>query len=208
VSGGRDQRLSSLLGISQQSISRYENGSLGTCSAELLERWAASLGGYLHVEIRVNGQRPLTDARHAALQTWLVGLLVRFGWEVAAEVSFNHYGDRGRVDVLAYHLRLRILVIFEIKTRIDDVQDLLGRLDVKVRLGREIARQRGWNPTAIVPALVIRAGSTNRRRIDAHGPLFARFRVRSSASKRWLTRPTLPVPAGLLLFQRDPRQLH
>lgn len=202
--GLSQKRLATLIGISQQTVSRFEIGNLEACSIELLDRWAAAAGGYLLLEIRVNGQRPLTDARHAALQEWLVRLLVQLGWEVAAEVSFNHYGDRGRVDVLAYHPRLRILVIFEIKTRIDDVQDVLGRVDVKVRLGRDIAGQRGWAPVAVVPTLVLRDDSTNRRRIATHAALFARFSTRSTAARRWLRQPTAPAPSGLLLFQADP----
>ena len=72
------------------------------------------------------------------------------------ETSFNHYGDRGRIDVMAFHSPLRILLVIEIKTRIQDVQDTLGRLDIKKRIAPILARDRGWDVAAIVPAFVVR----------------------------------------------------
>jgi hypothetical protein len=71
------------------------------------------------------------------------------------EVSFNHYGDRGRCDLLAWHPLSRTLLIVEVKSRIGNVQDMLGRLDVKARLGPMLAAQCGWSrPDLVVPALV------------------------------------------------------
>ena len=192
------------LGTSQQTISRLEGGDLRRCSLDFLDRWTAVLGGYLVVDLRINGQPPLADARHAALQEWLVRLLARFGWNVTAEVSFNHYGDRGRVDVLAYQPLLSILVIFEIKTRLADVQDTLGRLDIKVRLADEIARQQGWAPTSVVSAFLLRDQTTIRRRVRTHAALFGRFALRSTDARQWLRMPTLPPPSGILMYQTDP----
>jgi hypothetical protein len=41
------------------------------------------------------------------------------------------------------HPSKRILLIVEAKTSLGDVQDLLGRLDAKVRMGAQIAKQIG-----------------------------------------------------------------
>ncbi|MGI8999503.1 MAG: hypothetical protein ACR2GO_07340, partial [Candidatus Limnocylindria bacterium] len=165
------------------------------------------LGAYLSVELRVSGERPLSDARHAALQNYCAARLRRDGWTVETETSFNHYGDRGRVDVLAFHPTLRILLVIEIKTRIQDVQDLLGRLDVKKRVAPMLARDRGWEVAAIVPALIVREDRTSRRRVTEHTALFAVHSLRARAARAWLRHPLLPAPRGILLFEEPARRI-
>lgn len=167
----------------------------------MLEAWATELGAYLSVELRVSGERPLSDARHAALQNECAAQLRRDGWLVATEASFNHYGDRGRIDVLAFHPTLRFLLVIEIKSRIQDVQDTLGRLDVKKRVAPTLARDRGWHAGTIVPALIVREDRTSRRRVAEHAALFAAFGMRSRAARAWLRHPQLPAPEGILVFE-------
>jgi len=70
---------------------------------------------------------------------------------------------------------------------------------VKVRLARDVARDFGWEPRVIVPALVVSEASTSRRRIAAHEALFSRFDVRGWQARRWLTAPDASS-TGLLLF--------
>lgn len=201
--GWSQARLGRELGIGQQRVSRLER-DVRRIPLGRLERWASALDAYLAVEVRVSGERPLTDARHAALQNRLAHQLRSGGWLVETEVSFNHYGDRGRFDVLAYHLVLRILLVVEIKTRIVDVQDVLGKLDVKKRVAPLIAKDRGWNVACVVPALVVREDRTARRRVHDHPALFAPFSLRARAARAWLRAPLLPAPSGILLFEADP----
>lgn len=188
------------LGISQSELSRRERGSLENCSVAEVEHWGAVLGAHVSMEVRVDGERPLTDARHAQLQTWIVRLLQDHGWTALAEHSFNHYGDRGRIDVLAYHPIARVVVVIEIKTRVDDVQDTIGRLDIKRRVAPTLAREQGWAVAAVVPVLIILEHRTNRRRVADHAPLFATYSVRSRAAVAWIRRPNGPAPSGVLLF--------
>jgi hypothetical protein len=159
-----------------------------------------ALNGHLILDLRVDGERPLTDLNHAAIQNWLVARLRAWGWVVEAEPSFNHFGDRGRIDALAFHPQRRILLVIEIKTRLDDVQDLIGRLDVKRRIAPIMATQRGWASTAVVPAIVVAEGRTARRRIAAHDALFAAFSLRARAAVAWLRTPQGPIPSGILLL--------
>lgn len=148
----------------------------------------------------------LLDADHAGLAADLASLLTAARWVVRSEVSFNHYGDRGRIDLLAYHEPLRVLLVIEIKTAVVDVQDMLGRLDVKTRVARGVASSLGWTrPTVIVPALVIVDGSTARRHIRSLEPLFSRYSLRGHAAMRWLRTPSASAPiAGILLFRKLP----
>lgn len=142
----------------------------------------------------------LVDAGHAELQNAVVGLLRALGWLVAIEISFNHFGERGRYDVLAVHPAMRFVLVVEIKTAIGDVQATLGILAMKVRLAPAVAREQGWSaPFTVIPALVI-ADERQQHRIVARYPsLFAGFSLRGRPARAWLRRPVV-APDGLLLF--------
>ena len=115
----------------------------------------------------------LVDAAHAELQDAVVDLLTAAGWICAVEVSFNHFGERGRYDVLAYHAATGIVLVIEVKTAIGDIQATLGQLDVKVRLAREVARERGWRVRRVVRMLVI---ADERQQHRIHRPARAALR--------------------------------
>ena len=165
-----------------------------------VERWGVTLGAHVSVDVRVDGERPMKDARHAQLQDWLAGMLRKHGWSVLVEHSFNHFGDRGRIDVLAFHLIGRVLLVVEVKTRTDDAGDILGRLDVKRRVAPILARQQQWPATSTVPMLLVLEHRTNRRRIADHAAIFAGFTLRGRAASAWIRRPGAPEPSAILLF--------
>jgi hypothetical protein len=124
---------------------------------------------------------------------------------VEPEVTFSVYGERGSIDLLAWHPVVRVLAVTEVKTVIVDAGSLLATLDRKTRIARQLARDRGWEPHAVVPALLIRDGTTARRRLAELAPLFARFTVRGRAAVAWTRRPhTLDRPAGLLMLAKAP----
>jgi DNA-binding XRE family transcriptional regulator len=199
--GWSQRQLGARIGISRSELSRWETSWLDRCSVEEVERWASALGAHLVLDLRVDGERPMSDARHAILQNWLATLLRAAGWTVEVEVSFNHYGDRGRIDLLAFHATIEVVLVIEIKTMLADAQDVLGRLDVKVRVAPIVARERGWDLATVVPALVILDGSTARRRVVANSALFASLDLRARGALAWLGEPRRsPVPGGILLF--------
>lgn len=200
--GWSQRRLAAQLDISQSELSRRERGSLEDCSVAEVERWGVALGAHVSLDLRVDGERPLTDERHARLQNWLVGVLRRHGWTVLVEHSFNHYGDRGRIDVLAHRPIDDALVVVEIKTRIDDVGDVLGRLDVKRRVAPILAREQRWQVSAVVPMLLILEQRTNRRRLADHDSVFTGYPMRARPATAWLRRPRSPAPPGILLFAK------
>jgi hypothetical protein len=172
-----------------------------------LSRLAEVLGASVEVTVRWEGEHldRLIDARHAALQQQVAASLRDLGWLVRAEVSFNHYGDRGRVDVLALHPVLAMLLVVEVKTGIGDVQETLGRLDTKARLGRVLTASVGWNESrGVVPAFVIADARRARRTVAEHEALFRRYPVRGRSALSWLRRPRGPVPSGLLWWVKLP----
>jgi hypothetical protein len=70
----------------------------------LVKQVAAPLGITADLVVKWNGPEldRLMDARHArVVKAWIARLGPE--WEVVVEYSFNHYGYRGSVDVLAWH---------------------------------------------------------------------------------------------------------
>ena len=210
-SGWRQGDLALRAGLSREMVSRVERGRIETVTVHSLHRIAEALGASLHIDLRWRGEQldRLMDAGHATLQEQVTREVRAAAWVGEVEVSFSWYGDRGRVDAVAFHAPTGTLLIVEVKTRIGDVQEMLGRLDVKTRLGPQIARQLGWPaPTRVVPCLVIADGRTTRRIVTAHAELFARFALRGRAAHRWLAEPTSVQVSGVLLFESVPDSRH
>jgi hypothetical protein len=128
--------------------------------------------------------------------------LERWHWLVRVEVSYSRYGERGRVDLLAYHALTRTLLLVAVKTELVDAQDVLGTFDAKVRLATHVAASVGWpQPRHVVPMLLFRDAATVRRRVTRLAPLFTDFEVVGRSAVSWLRRPTADaVPRGLLIF--------
>src|SRR5688572_9361 len=150
--GWAQQVLGERADVSREMVSRMERGDLRGMTLNSIDRIAGALGASVHVQLRWQGEQldRLMDAAHAAIQQSVAKQLTSFGWLVRVEVSFNHFGDRGRVDILAYHPLLRVLLVTEVKSALGDLQDTLGRLDVKVRLGRQLAHDLGWTDVQVV----------------------------------------------------------
>lgn len=198
----RQEDLARLAGISRQVVQRIESGQWDGIGLDKVHRVAGALGARLHVGLTWNGEQldRLVDAGHAELQNTVAAMLRGAGWLVAVEVSFNHYGDRGRYDIVAYHPATRIVLVVEIKTAIGDVQATLGILDVKVRLALTVARQQGWEqPLVAVPALVIADERQQHRVVSEHDALFSRFSMRARPARAWIRRPATDV-SGLLMY--------
>ncbi|HZC33438.1 MAG TPA: helix-turn-helix domain-containing protein [Candidatus Bathyarchaeia archaeon] len=170
--GWRQVDLATKAGVSASLVSRVEGGRLGNVPLDTTRRVLATLDVRLDLLPRWRGGEldRLLNARHSALHEDVARWLARRYpiWLVAPEVSFSIYGERGIVDMLAWHPARRALVVTELKTDIVDVNELLGTFDRKRRLASRIARERGWRAEIVASALIILDGRTNRRRIEAH----------------------------------------
>ncbi len=201
--GWRQTDLGTRAGLTRDVVSRLEGGELRGVTLGSLARLTDALGATLVVEVRWRGAEldQLVDRAHAALVTTAARRLEQAGWSVRAEVSFNHFGDRGRCDLVAWRAGSRTLLIVEAKTRLGNLQDALGRLDVKRRLGAAIGAEVGWSGAAsVVAALVLAEGGANRRIVKEHGPVFRQFGTRGRVAFAWLRRPTARA-TGLLWFE-------
>lgn len=200
-SGWRQADLARRAGVSQPVVSRVETGRWEGLRWSVLCRVCSEAGLRLSLEGRWRGGElaRLLDAAHAALQERLKRRLEAVGWRAAAEVTFARYGERGSIDLLAWHASTGSLLVVEVKSSIADVQGLLRPLDAKVRLAGGIARDVGWTARRVVPCLAAADTTTNRRRIAEHAALFARFAIRGREASAWLAHPTGQVPGLLLL---------
>jgi transcriptional regulator with XRE-family HTH domain len=105
-------------GVSQSRVSDAERGRLETLSIPALEKIAAVVDVRLFIDARWRGGDVdrLLDRAHASVVESILAVLVAYGWDVEPEFTFNHYGERGSVDVLAWHPLTRSLLLIEVKS--------------------------------------------------------------------------------------------
>jgi transcriptional regulator with XRE-family HTH domain len=201
--GWRQSDLAAAAGVSDSLVSRLERGQVDNLTVETVRRILAVLDIRLDLVPRWRGGDldRLLNARHSALHEdvarWFASRYP--DWVVAPEVSFSIYGERGIIDMLAWNAAARAVLVVELKTEIADVNALLGTLDRKRRLARQISREHGWPAETVGSVLIVAASRTNRRRMDAHEAVLRnslpddgrRFRA-------WLSDPSGGCDARLL----------
>ena len=189
--------------VSRQLVARVERGLGDTVPPRKLQAIATALGARLDIRLSWNGEAldRLLDGAHALLVEAVATVLRRAAWEVAVEVTFYIHGERGSIDLLAWHPSTRVLLVVEVKSIVPDIQAMLASLDRKVRLARQIALDRGWSPVAVGKLLVIGDTRTSRRRVQSLSQTFATtFPARGAEVRRWIERPTAEQPLAGLLF--------
>lgn len=199
--GGRTQvQLATLAKVPLNDVKAVEGGRADSVLLGRVRRLFEAQGGRVRLVPWWNGAAAdrLIDERHAALVERVVGLLRARGWDVAVEVSFSEFGERGSIDVLAWHFPTRTVVVCEIKSSIGSLEETNRVLDVKMRLAPKIAYQRlGWRPSVVARLLIVPGTHAVRRVIEAHaGTMGSIYPARSRAVRTWLRRPTGPM-AGI-----------
>jgi len=201
--------------VSPSMISRIERGDIDRTTLVALRRVFNALGARIELVPRWQGADldRLVDARHAAMVELLVGRVSSLpAWIVETEVTFSIYGERGSMDIVAWHPGRRAILIIEVKTTIGDVGGLLRQVDRYRRLAREVARQRGWSATVIAVWVVVADGRSARRRLDDHrATLRGAFPADGHAMEHWLHDPSgdvsglsfLPIPSLARNGRRD-----
>ena len=189
----RRSDVASRAGVSQATISAIECGLLGALAVGTLDRVAAVLQADVSVELRWRGPKlaRLLARRHAALQNLIAAELLARGWQVLVEESFNVFGERGSVDVVAWLPGAGALLIIEIKTELVDLQDLLRTLDMKARVMPDVVRRsRGWQSVSVASVVVLPSNNSHRRAVAAHaGLLDAALPGRTREVRRWIREP-------------------
>lgn len=198
--GWRQLDLARAARVSRATISRVERGHLELLSVETLRRIAGALDVRIDMvpRWRAGDLDRLLNARHSKLHE-LVARMFRDqlrGWVLRPEVSFAIFGERGVIDILAWHPGRRALLVIELKTDIIDVNELVGGVDRKRRLAAGAGRDLGWDPAATSVWVIVAAGRTNRARIATHGAMLrAAYPMDGRSIGAWLRDPASEVAA-------------
>jgi transcriptional regulator with XRE-family HTH domain len=180
-------------GVRRAAIAAIERGALGGVRVEQIVAVALELAADVDIVLRWNGTEldRLVNAGHSAMHELVARVLTETGWEIVPECSFSIWGERGVIDVVAWHAATRTLLIVELKTEIADVQRLIGTVDRYRRLAPEIAKDRGWDPLAIGVWVAVADSRTNRRRLAAHTTVLrAAFPTDGRTVAGWLRSPS------------------
>jgi transcriptional regulator with XRE-family HTH domain len=198
--GWRQSDVGAKAQVSQDLVSLIERGRIEEVSVRALRAVAQALGGELRIGLSFRGAEleRLLDEGHAALLGAVAVRLEALGWEIRPEISFSEYGERGSIDIVAWHAPSRTLLVVEIKTELVSIEETLRRHDAKVRLAADIVHKRfGWAPARVARLLVLPDESTPRRAVRRHDTVLrAAYPLRGPGLRRWLESPVGSI-AGL-----------
>jgi transcriptional regulator with XRE-family HTH domain len=191
--GLRQSDVARRAGVRREVVGRLERGALGRIQLDTSRAIATALGVNLDIRARWRGgdlDRVVNEA-HARLHEELgrhLGTLK--GWTWRAEVSFSIYGERGVIDILAWHAESRSLLIIELKTAVVDPQGLVESMGRRVRLGPRIAAQFGWQPATVSAWIVVLDTRTNHRRVLRSSTLLrSAFPADGHQMRSWMLLP-------------------
>jgi transcriptional regulator with XRE-family HTH domain len=195
--------------VSIATVSRIERGNLESASVGVVVRIAAVLEIRLDWIPRWRGGEldRMLNSGHAAMHEAVARDLSGSAWLTAAETTFAIYGERGIIDILAFHPATGALLVIELKTDIVDVQGLIGAVDRYRRLAPRIARERGWTSTSVSCWVLLRDSPSNHRRLAAHATVLRNaFPADGRRMRAWLRGPAAPIAALSFLSDSHARR--
>lgn len=202
--GWRQEDAADRARISRKVAQKIEHGDIGTTSLDLVRRYANAFD--LRVELLVNGRggelARTADEEHALIVERIAALLTDAAWIVEPEASFNHFGERGRIDLLAHQPSTATLLLVEVKTVFTDLQEMFGSMNVKRRLAPQFASERGWHVKQTGSLLAVASSPGASNIVRQHATLFAPFRSTGAQIRQWIRRPS--GDARMLLWVSPP----
>ena len=191
------EELAARAGVARWKVVRLEANDLDHLRVRDIEACLGAVGARLTIDAYFRGAASdrLLDDLHAAIVGACVRALAPIGWETHVEISFNDYGDRGSIDLLAWHAQSHTLLILEIKSELAGIEGLLRPFDVKCRLAPGIAAKRfGWQARNVAKVLVLPSERTCRRQVERHADVLRAALPASAADvRKWLRRPAGPI---------------
>lgn len=195
--------------VSVATVSRVERGQFDTLSIGVLMRVAAVLEVRMDWMPRWRGGEldRMLNAGHAAMHEAASLEFVGTEWLLSSETTFAIYGERGVIDILAFHPPTGALLVVELKTDLVDVQGLIGAVDRYRRLAPQVARERGWAVTSVSCWVLLRDTPSNHRRLAAHSTVLRNaYPADGRRVRGWLRRPSGPVAALSFLSDSHARK--
>jgi transcriptional regulator with XRE-family HTH domain len=189
-------------GITASYLARIERG-MANPTVDIVQRVSDALGLQLFLDVRPPvflGSPPMRDLVHARCSAYADRRLRADGWSTAREVAAVDGRYRGWIDLLAFDPTSNVLLIVEIKTRLDDFGALERQLGWYERLAPDLARERGWSSRSTRSVLLLLASEDVERAISANrDALRLAFPLRDGLLER-----TESLGRGLALI--DPRR--
>jgi transcriptional regulator with XRE-family HTH domain len=115
--GWRQSDVSRAAGVGRSTVARAESMHAASLRLRTIERIATALEIRIDIMPRWRGgelDRVLNTA-HAALHEQVATLLGRQqSWQFRPEVSFSIYGERGVIDVVAFHAETGAVLVIEL----------------------------------------------------------------------------------------------
>ena len=176
------QEVGDSVGISRGYLARVEAGRANP-SLALVDRLGEALG--LRLELIATppiflSERRSHDLVHPRCSGAVDRRLTSADWIVAREVEVSEGRIHGWIDLLAFHPRSGILLIIEIKTRLDDLGATERQISWYERHAVAAARRLGWQPRQTTAWLIALWSDEVDRAIVANREAFARFPDRAS----------------------------
>lgn len=198
--GWRQADVGKRAGVDRSTISRIELGRLDRVAFGTILGVARALGIQVQLIARWRGGDldRLVNKGHSELHESVARMFASDlpDWILAPEVTYSIFGERGVIDILAWHPGFRALVVIELKTDIVDVNDLVGSMDRRRRLASEIAVDRGWEPLTVSCWVIVAGGRTNRARLASHRAMLRNaFPVDGRSMRSWLRKPDRAISA-------------
>lgn len=191
--------------VGRWKVGALERGQWDDLKVAEIDRCFGVLDARLVLSIAHRGAQVdrLLDSHHAALVAAAIRVLTELDWDVRVEVTFNEYGDRGSIDIVAWHPGQRALLVVEVKSELASVEGTLRPFAVKCRVAAKVVgEQFGWRPLIVGKVLVLPELSTARRAVERNSSVLdTALPDRSRALRRWLREPDQPL--GAIWFLSD-----
>jgi len=180
--------------VARSWVSRVERGHLAGLPIDRLRAIAGALEIQVHLVASWRGGEAarVVNERHSRMHELVAARLSAVsGWEFATEVTFSLWGERGTIDILAWHSASRTLLVIELKTEIPDPAGVLAQVDRYRRLAPKIGRERGWDPVRVATWVLVAESDLNRSQLARHRTMIRNaFPLDGRFLRGWLRDPS------------------